>query len=335
MNSANFNLAVYQYFSYFCKLYQLQVVFLYLLDTINKEFYLKMSDNKNKKNSKSRLFTANFSTALSIALVLFLVAFIALGSFHLWYLSNQVKESVSFTVYMDDEATAEDAIALDKEIKGNAIVKSTQYSSVEEVTAMMNKDFGPEHLDVLDCFNPYKATIEVHLKAESMKVNQIKQFIRTIESKPIVEMVDYRDDLINNINTAYYNASALVIVILLCLLFISITLINHTITLTIKNKKLLIRSMQLVGAKPSFIRRPFLVKGVWLGLIGGVLADVLVSAVMFWIYKSLSTPDFSPFYRTYAIIAILIILLGIILSFIFSYIAVIRNMNLKNYKLYN
>lgn len=268
-------------------------------------------------------------------MVLFLVAFIFLFSFHLWYLSNQVKESVSFTVYMNESSTPEDAINLEKEIQKSNVVKTTKYNSVEDITNMMNKDFGADHLDVLGDYNPYKATIEVHLKAESMKVNQIKQFIRTLESKPTVEMVDYRDDLINNINTAYYNTSALVIIIFLCLLFISITLINHTIALTIKNKKLLIRSMQLVGAKPSFIRRPFLWKGLWLGLIGGLIADALAVAVMAAIYNHLNNPDITPFLRTYILLGAGIIILGAVLSFVFSYIAVLRNMNLKNYKLYN
>ena len=190
-------------------------------------------------------------------------------------------------------------------------------------------------MDVLEGYNPYSASLEVHLKAKAMKVKQIKQFITTIESKPEVEMVDYRDDMINKINTVYYNLSYLVIIILLSLIFISVTLINHTIALTIRNKKLLIRSMQLVGAKPSYIRRPFLVKGLWLGLVGGLIADVLVAAVLFWMLSILNYPDVSSFYNIYILSAIGIIVLGVVLSFIFSYFAVIRNMNLKNYKLYN
>ncbi|MBQ9254168.1 MAG: permease-like cell division protein FtsX [Bacteroidales bacterium] len=292
-----------------------------------------MSDNK--KYSKYRLFTANFSTVLSIALVLSLLAFVFLFSFHLWYLSNQVKESVSFTVYLNSSTSQEQALNIEKEIKKNKVVKSTKYNSVEDITKIMNNDFGAEHLDVLGDYNPYMPTIEVHLKAENMKVAQIKQFIRTIESKSDVEMVDYRDELINNINVAYYNTSGIVIIIFLCLLFISVTLINHTIALTIRNKKLLIRSMQLVGAKPSFIRRPFLIKGLWLGFIGGILADIFTSGVMLGIYSHITKPDLQPFYRTYVFLGLAIIVLGVVLSLLFSYIAVIRNMNLKNYKLYN
>jgi cell division transport system permease protein len=292
-------------------------------------------DNTQKRNNSKKLFTANFSTVLSIALVLFMLAFIVMFSFHAYYLSNQIKEEVSFTVYMTGDSSENDAKQVQYELNHNPIVKTTRYISSQDAALMMNKVMGNNHLDVLDGYNPYEASIEVHLKAKDLNVRQIKQFIRTLESKPTVDLVDYRDDLINDINGRIYDISAFVIVILAFLLFISITLINHTISLTINNKKLLIRSMQLVGAKPSFIRRPFIIKGLWLGFIGGVVADVLICGVMLWIYTLLQDLDFSPFYNFYIVVGIGIIALGVLLTFLFSYVAVIKNMNLKNYKLYN
>lgn len=145
-------------------------------------------------------------------MVLFIVAFIGLFSFHVWVLSNEIKENVSFTIYMTTDATEQDGLNLQKQVAKNPVVKNVEYHSLEEVTQMMNKDFGENHLDVLEGYNPYSASLEVHLKAKAMKVKQIKQFITTIESKPEVEMVDYRDDMINKINTVYYNLSYLVII---------------------------------------------------------------------------------------------------------------------------
>ncbi|MBR1774397.1 MAG: permease-like cell division protein FtsX [Bacteroidales bacterium] len=289
----------------------------------------------NKQYNKRSLLTANFSTVLSIALVLFMVASMVLISFHLWALSSQVKEEVAFTVYMSDDATAEQGKELTKELRKNDLVKTADYVSKEDAAKMMDKVMGAGHLDALDGFNPYQASIQVNLKAENFTVKQIKSFITTLEAKETVDAVDYRDDLINDINSVYYNASVFFVIILIALLIISVTLINHTINLTIRNKKLLIRSMQLVGAKASFIRRPFLVKGLWLGVCSGVIADLFAVAVMIWIGSSMEGFDFSPFYSFYLIAAIGIIVLGILLTLLFSYIAVIRNMNLKNYKLYN
>ncbi|MBP3254241.1 MAG: permease-like cell division protein FtsX [Bacteroidales bacterium] len=291
-----------------------------------------MTDNHRNKR---RLFTANFSTVLSIALVLFLIAAMALFTFHAWYLSQQIKEEVSFTVYLTDSCSVQQGEQLTGIIAKNKMVKSAEYISSDKAMLMMNKVMGENHTDVLDGFNPYQASIEVHLKAENFSVKEIKQFIRTTEAKPEVDLVDYRDELINKINSDMYDASAFFIIILAALLIISVTLINHTINLTISNKKLLIRSMQLVGANVSFIRRPFLLKGLWLGLIAGLTADLLVFAVMFWVYTIFKGFDFTPFVSLYVIIGAAVVVLGVVLTFVFSYIAVLRNMNLKNYKLYN
>ncbi len=293
-----------------------------------------MKDKKQYKN-KQGLLTADFSTILSISLVLFMVASMILLSFHLWNLSSQVKEEVSFTVYMADDASLEDGKALTQELKSNALIKNATYISPDDAAKMMNKVMGEGHLDALDGFNPYQASIQVNLKAENFTVKQIKAFITTLESKPVVDSVDYRDDLINDINTAYYNFSAFGVIIIIALLIISITLINHAINMTIRSKKLLIRSMQLVGAKASYIRRPFIVKGMCLGFIGGVLADVFAAILMILIANKLNEVDFSQFTYFYALAAVAIIILGVLLSLLFSSIAVMRNMNLKNYKLYN
>ncbi len=292
-----------------------------------------MKDNKN--TGKRSLLTANFSTILSIALVLFMVASMVLISFHLWNLSSQIKEEVSFTVYLAEDTQDADIEQLNNELQQNSLVKTSKIISKQEASKMMDKVMGEGHLDVLDGFNPYQSSIEVHLKAENFTVKQIKNFITTLESKKEVDSVDYRDNLINNINSGVSNATTFFIIILIALLVISITLINHTINLTINTKKLLIRSMQLVGAKASFIRRPFLIKALWLGLSAGVLAVIFAIAVMFWVSTLLEGFDFKPYYSFYIIVAIGIIILGVLLTLLFSYIAVIRNMNLKNYKLYN
>jgi cell division transport system permease protein len=289
----------------------------------------------NKQQNKRSLLTAKFSTILSIALVLFIVAGMVLISFHLWDISSQIKEEVSFTVYMSDDATDQDGKDLTKELTTNSLVKSANYVSKEDAAQMMDKVMGQGHLDALDGFNPYQASIQVNLKAENFTIQQIKSFIATLEAKSMVDSVDYRDDIINDINTIYRNASAFFVIILIALLIISMTLINHTINLTVRTKKLLIRSMQLVGAKASFIRRPFLIKGLWLGLIGGVLADIFTLILMLWVSTSLDGFDFSAYYSFYIMVAVGIIVLGVVLTLLFSYIAVIRNMNLKNYKLYN
>ncbi len=290
--------------------------------------------NRKRKNGSFTLWSANFSTALSISLVMFLLGFIMLFVYHTYTTSRQIKEQVSFTVYLNSGTTAEQAAELEGEIKKNPKVKSTRFISSEQAALLMNKVMGDDHLSVLDSVNPYQASIEVNLKASAMKLSEIKQFIVSVESKDIVDIVDYRHDLVTDINDAVYNVSAFIFVLFLCLLFIAITLINHTIRLAINNKRLQIRTMELVGAKPGFIRRPFVARGVLLGLIGAVVADCLLAGLLGWVYSAIKGLNVAEHIEVYAIVGGVIIVLGVLLTFLFTFIAVRKAMNLKSSKLY-
>ncbi|MFV0598579.1 MAG: cell division protein FtsX [Bacteroidales bacterium] len=280
------------------------------------------------------LWSANFSTVLSIALVLFMLGFMLTFIFHAFTASNNLKENVSFTVYLMDGTMEEEALNLEKELKKNANVKSTQYISSEQAAKIMEEVMGENHLEVLGAVNPYAASIVVNLKAESLNYTTIKRFITSLEAKDIVDNVDYRQDLVKDINNAVYNISAFVLAFIICLLIIAITLINHTIRLTIYSKRFLIRSMELVGAKPSFIRRPFLLKGLFFGLIGGLIANVLLFGILFWVSRTFSQIITPENYQIYGMIGLAILIFGILLAFISTFISVFRFMHLRNEKLY-
>ncbi|MDD2577613.1 MAG: permease-like cell division protein FtsX [Bacteroidales bacterium] len=280
------------------------------------------------------LWSANFSTVLSIALVLFMLGFMLTFIFHAFTASNNLKENVSFTVYLMDGTMEEDALNLEKELKKNTNVKSTQYISSEQAAKIMEEVMGENHLEVLGAVNPYAASIVVNLKAESLNYTTIKRFITSLEAKDIVDNVDYRQDLVKDINNAVYNISAFVLAFIICLLIIAITLINHTIRLTIYSKRFLIRSMELVGAKPSFIRRPFLLKGLLFGLIGGLIANVLLFGILFWVSRTFSQIITPENYHIYGMIGLAILIFGILLAFISTFISVFRFMYLRNEKLY-
>lgn len=280
------------------------------------------------------LWSANFSTVLSISLVLFMLGFMLLFIFHAFTASNNLKENVSFTVYLMDGTLPQDALNLEKELKSNKYVKSTEYISQEKAAQIMNEVMGEDHLEVLSSVNPYSSSINVNLKAQSLNINDIRLFITSLEAKDIVDSVDYRQDLVKDINNAVYNVSAFVLAFIICLLIIAITLINHTIRLTIYSKRFLIRSMELVGAKPGFIRKPFLLKGLIFGLIGGLIADILLVGILFWVGSSSTQIILPQYYQIYGILLGAILVFGIFLSFSFTFLSVFRFMHLRNEKLY-
>lgn len=289
---------------------------------------------KQKIFNPVSLWSANISTVLSISLVLFMLGFVSLFIFHAFVASNNLKENVSFTVYLVQDSSESDAMALKTDISKNPNVKSTEYISPSAAAQMMNKVMGEDHLAVLDSINPYPASIVVNLKAEALNMSSIRKFITSVEAKDIVDNVDYRHDLIKDINSVIYNVSAFALAFIICLLIISVTLINHTIRLTIYSKRFLIRSMELVGAKPSFIRKPFLLKGFFFGLFGGLIADVLILGIIFWVSSSFNGLISPEFYPIYGIIGIGVLVFGIVLSFAFTLFSVYRFMHLRAEKLY-
>ncbi|MDR1847042.1 MAG: permease-like cell division protein FtsX [Bacteroidales bacterium] len=288
----------------------------------------------HRSHSPVNLWSANFSTILSISLVLFMLGFIMLFIFHAYNASRELKENVSFTVYLNIGSSDLDAKELEKEIKRETIVKSTQYISAEDARIEMNKLMGDNHLQVLDSVNPYQASIIVNLKAEALDITHIKRFINNVEAKDIVEMVDYRHDLISNLNSTIYNIGIVIAIFFLCLLFISITLINHTIRLTIYSKRFIIRTMELVGAKASLIRKPFLVRGLIFGLIGGFVACLLLAGVVWWVGINFDGIIQEKYYMIYAVIGAVVWCFGIILSFLCSVISVFGYMNMRVERLY-
>ncbi len=265
---------------------------------------------------------------------MFLLGFIMLFVYHTYTTSQQIKEQVSFIVYLNLDVDEQQAKELEAEIRKNPKVKTTTYISSTQAAQLMSKVMGEDHLDVLDSVNPYQSSIEVNLKAQALNISEIKQFIVAVEAKDIVDVVDYRHDLITDINDVVYNVSAFIFILFLCLLFIAITLINHTIRLTISSKRLQIRSMELVGAKPGFIRRPFVSHGVLLGLLGAVFADCLLAGLLYWIYSSIKGLILQEHIIVYAAIGSTIIILGVLLSFTFTFRAVRKSMNLNSSRLY-
>lgn len=280
------------------------------------------------------IWSANFSTVLSISLVLFMLGFMLLFIFHAFTASNNIKEEVNFTVYLVEGSTPQEATELIKDLKLNKNVKDAKYVSADDAKKEMDKVMGTDHLDVLDSENPYSASIVVTLKAQSLNNTNIKPFVQSVEAKSIVDNVDYRQDLVQNINTTIYNVSGFVLALVICLLIIAVTLINHTIRLSIYSKRFLIRSMELVGAKRKLIQKPFMIKGLWFGIIGAVVADVLLLLLLVWVANTFSGIVMPKYYLIYGILGGGILVFGVLLSFTCTVISVYKFMHISRERLY-
>ena len=200
--------------------------------------------------------------------------------------------------------------------------------SKEEAALVLKKDLGEDFVSFLG-YNPLYPSIDVHLKAEYAEPVTIKSFIQLLSTNPAVHEIYYQQSLVDSINKNLRIITLIILSFSFLLLLISIALINNTIRISLYAKRLLIKSMLLVGATKGFIRKPFITKGFMNGLYGALIAIVLLGVVMYFAIKQIPELSLLRDYKLMGIISGSIIVSGIILSVICTLFAVNKYLRLR------
>jgi len=294
---------------------------------------MKMSE----KNSNNRRVAGSYAMSLvSIMLVLFLLGAFAIFMMHARKLSNHIRENVGFEIVMNSDVKEANILRLQKELDAMPAVKSTEYITKEEAIARLSEDLGEDFLQWIgNEENPLLPSIDVHFHADYANSDSIAVIEAMILENTDVKEVYYQKSLVDLINHNIRRIAVILMVVSLILLLIAIALIRNTIRLSIYSKRFLVRSMQLVGATESFIRRPFLKQGVSQGFFGGLLADVFLIGILYGISKRI--PDLALIQNATVIAFILlgIVILGMLLAWFSTRSALDKFLNADLDKLYN
>jgi len=221
--------------------------------------------------SAKKTKTIYISTVFGIAMVLSMVGLLGLILVEANNLSNYVKENIVLNVYVDDAAHESDVLQLQKQIEANPMVKQAQYVSKELAARNLQKDLGEDFVKFLG-YNPLSQSIDVYLKAEYANNNDIEKFKTELLKNPVIKDVKYQKSLVDQMNENITTISLVILVFAGIFVVLSVALINNTIRLAIYSQRFLIKSMQLVGATKGFIRKPFLLYGIWHGILGALIA---------------------------------------------------------------
>ncbi len=283
--------------------------------------------------SNTRLQGSYLTLVISVSLVLFLLGILGLVIINSKELSDYFKESLSFSVMLDDNAREADIRMLQKDLDAKPYVKSTEYVSKEEAASKMKEDLGEDFISFLGD-NPLPPSIDVYLYAGYTNPDSVARIEKYISEYPFVKEVYYEDSLLFLINENVRKVSLFLLVLSAFLFLIAVTIINNTIRLSIYSKRFLIRTMQLVGATRAFIRKPFLVRSIYHGILSSLIAMTLLMGLMYLIEKeffmmfSFETP------RLLVILGIFIIISGILINLISTYFSVNRYLVIAEDKLY-
>lgn len=285
------------------------------------------------KYQKRKLISSYISVVISIALVLFLLGCLGLLVINAKKVADHFKEQVVVTIYLNDTAKEVEVNQLKKSLAMADYSKEALYVSKEEAAALMKAETGDDFMDFVG-YNPLKNSIDVYLKADFVTTENLTEISENLSNKSFIEEIRYDNDLVELMNDNVKKITFWVLIISGIFTLIAVLLINSSIRLAVYSKRFIIKTMQMVGATKSFIRRPFIWKSVQLGIIGAVVALAGMAVVLY--YLDLTFPELELLRNTILIIALFIgiFLLGVVITWISTFIATQRFLNLKTDQLY-
>jgi cell division transport system permease protein len=231
-----------------------------------------------EKKSKISYFQSNFTSTISVALVLLLLGIIAFLGILANTFSKELKENIGFSVVLQSETTPEQVAAMDKMWKASPYVSEVKYISKEAALQNWEAETG-ENLVELFGVNPLNAEYEVYVKAEYANLDSLQVIEKQLKSINFVDEIAMHKSEVDAANRNISNVALVLFVIAVLLMLISFVLINNTVRLTVYSRRFLIHTMKLVGAKPGFIRRPFVISNMLNGLIAAFVSMLFLLGV--------------------------------------------------------
>ncbi|NKI26160.1 ABC transporter permease [Arenibacter sp. 6A1] len=282
---------------------------------------------------KRKLISSYFSVVLSIALVLFLIGILGILVLNTQKLADHFKEQITISVFLKDNAKEIEVEQLQKSLAMADYTKKATYVSKEEAAEQHSAEIGENFIEFLG-HNPLKNSIDVQLKADFVSAEKITEIAEEISAKAYIEEVSYDKPLISLLTENVKRLGFWILVASGIFTFIAVLLINSSIRLSIYSKRFIIKTMQMVGATKSFIRKPFLWTNVKLGILGAVLALIAMGVVLY--YVTIYFPELDLFGDPIILILLFvgIFVLGVLISLISTFFATQRFLNLRTDDLY-
>lgn len=286
-----------------------------------------------EKYQKRRLISSYFSVVISIALVLFLLGMLGLLVLNTKKVADHFKEQIALTVYLKDTAKEVEIEELKKSLAMADYTKSTIYVSKEEAAEEHSKEIGEDFMEFLG-YNPLQNSIDVYLNADFVSAEQVDEIAEDLTAKNFVDEVVYDKPLISLLNDNVKKISFWVLIASGVFTFIAVLLINSSIRLSVYSKRFIIKTMQMVGATKGFIRRPFIWQSVKLGIIGAVLALIGMAAMLYYLDSSFPELNLTGDPELLAFLFIGVFITGILITWLSTFFATSRFLNLKTDELY-
>ena len=285
-------------------------------------------------NSKSnRIFSNYLLVVISISSVLFF-----LSSFTFFVLnSNKIiddfKEKIPVVVFLKDEASDVEVSQFEKKLSIDPNIKNFVYTSKNDAAVKFSSDIGENFVDFLG-YNPLLNSFDIYFYSERVESLFINEIVKSFESEDFINEVSYDAPLIFLINDNFKKAQNWVLYIAIFFILISIILINNTIRLSIYSQRMTIKTMQLVGATKFFIKKPFILTQLKLGLISAIISSLLFISVVYYLNSNYFEIDLLLIKNSFLISIAIAFILSFLISIVSTNFITSKFLNSKIDKLY-
>ena len=286
-----------------------------------------------EKFQRRRLISSYFSVVISISLVLFLLGLLGLLVLNSKRVADHFKEQVPIVIFLKDNAKEVEVNQLKQSLELAEYTRSAIYVSKEEAAEAHMAEIGEDYVDYLG-ENPLQDNIDVRLRADYVTPEKVEEIITELKSKSFVEDVGYDKPLIEQLTENVKRISFWVLVVAAIFLVVAILLINSSIRLSVYAKRFTIKTMQMVGATKSFIRRPFIYKSVRLGILASFLAMGGMAFILYYLNNTFPELGLTDDPTLLIGLFVFIFLMGLVISWISTFFATQRFLNLRTDELY-
>ncbi len=273
------------------------------------------------------------SSSISTMLVLLLLGMVVFFVLTANNLSVYVRENISFSIVLSDDMKEANILQFQKKLNNEPYVKQTTYISKEQALNESREAMGTDPAEFIG-YNPFNASIEVKLNAEYANSDSLEFIKEEIQSNKQVLNIKYPQDLLDDVNHTIRRINTILLALAALLTLISFALINNTIRLTIYSKRFLIHTMKLVGASWSFIRRPFLIRNLWVGILSGMMADAVLTGIAYLLISR--EPELLEIITPTVMVVVMlsVLLFGVIITTLCAFVSINKYLRMKVSELY-
>ena len=282
---------------------------------------------------KRRLRSSYFSVVISIALVLFMVGVLGLVLLKSNQVANHFKEEVVVSLFLKDDVSKTQIESLRAYIIKEDFTREIVYLSKEEAAKFYSEDLGEDFVSYLGT-NPLKNSIDIYLKPDFVQPEKMLTIAEQFEKNAFIFEVSYDNPLVAFLTKNIQRMSLWLFILSAFFGLIAMILINSSIRLSVYSKRFNIKTMQMVGATKSFIRKPFVWRSIRLGMLGAFISLIGLAFVIYYINQSIPTLNLISDYNTLAFLGGGVLIIAFIITWVSTFFATQRFLNLQTDELY-